>query len=168
MKKDINIRQVQYDAEETFQTGGFYCSEAIMSSIRKNIDPTMPEALIAAASGFPIGVGRSKCICGAISGGVLALGYFFGKDKSTDGTNKKSMELANELQQSFRKNHQGVSCCHIHTKGMDMANGEHKKQCVAFTGEMAAKTAEIIARELDLKVLHNDDCSPGITLGDSI
>jgi len=35
----------------------------------------------------------------------------------------------------------------VHTKGMDMASGEHKAQCVAFTGEMAAKTAEIIERE---------------------
>jgi C_GCAxxG_C_C family probable redox protein len=155
MKKEISIRQVQYDAEEIFRIGGFYCSEAIMSSLRKNIDPSMPEALIASASGFPIGVGRSKCICGAISGGILALGYFFGKDKSRDGTGQKSMELANELQQTFRKNHLGVSCCHIHTKGMDMSSGEHKRQCVAFTGEMAAKTAEIIARELGLKV-HND------------
>ena len=156
MKKEINIRQLQYDAEEVFRIGGFYCSEAIMSAIKKNIDPSMPDALIASASGFPIGVGRSKCMCGAISGGVLALGYFFGKEKSTDGTGQKSMELANELQQSFRKNHQGVSCCHIHTKGMELASGEHKKQCVAFTGEMAVRTAEIIARELGLKVLHDD------------
>ena len=155
MKKEINIRQVQYDAQEVFRIGGFYCSEAIMSAIKKNIDPSMPDALIASASGFPVGVGRSKCMCGAISGGILALGYFFGKDKTSDGT-LKSMALAQELQQIFRKNHQGVSCCHILTKGMDMASGEHKKQCVAFTGEMAAKTAEIIARELDLKILYND------------
>ena len=132
MKKEISIRQVQYDAEEVFRIGGFYCSEAIMSSLKKNIDPDMPASLIATASGFPIGVGRSKCMCGAISGGVIALGYFFGKDKVKDGTASKSMELANELQESFRNNHQGVSCCYIHTKGMDMASGEHKAQCVTF------------------------------------
>jgi len=156
MKNEVNIKQVQYDAEEVFRIGGFYCSEAIISSIRKNIDPNMPKSLIAAASGFPIGVGRSKCMCGAISGAVIALGYFFGKEKSTDGTNQKSMELAHELQESFRQNHQGTLCCHIHVKGMDLASGEHKKQCVAFTGEMAAKTAEIIARELELKLVYND------------
>jgi hypothetical protein len=41
-----------------------------------------------------------------------------------------------------------VLCCSVHTKGMDMASGEHKAQCIAFTGEMAGKAAEIIAREL--------------------
>jgi len=156
MKNEVSIKQVRYDAEEVFRIGGFYCSEAIMSAIRKNIDPNMPEALIAAASGFPIGVGRSKCMCGAISGAVIALGYFFGKEKSANGVDSKSMELAHELQESFRKNHQGTLCCHIHVKGMDLASGEHKKQCVAFTGEMAAKAAEIIARELGLKLTYDD------------
>lgn len=159
MKNEISIRQVQYDAEEVFRIGGFYCSEAIVSSIRKNIDPNMPAELVAAASGFPIGVGRSQCMCGAISGAIIALGYFFGKNSPNTGndpTNQKCMELSYELQDSFRKNHQGTLCCHIHIKGMDLSSGEHKKQCVAFTGEMARKTAELIARELKLKVIYDD------------
>lgn len=155
MKKEISIRQVQYDAEEVFRIGGFYCSEAIVSSIRKNIDPNMPEALIASASGFPIGVGRSQCMCGAISGAVIALGYFFGRNEK-GGDNEKCMSLAHELQESFRDNHRGTLCCHIHVKGMDLSSGEHKKQCVAFTGEMARKTAELIAREFKLKLIHDD------------
>ena len=158
MKKEVSIKQVQYDAEEVFRIGGFYCSEAIVSSIRKNIDPDMPEALVAAASGFPIGVGRAKCMCGAISGAVICLGYFFGRTTPTtitDPKSQKTMELAYEIQDSFRKNHKTL-CCHIHVKGMDLASGEHKKQCVAFTGEMARKTAELIARELGLKVLYDD------------
>jgi C_GCAxxG_C_C family probable redox protein len=156
MKKEISIKQVKHDAEEVFRIGGFYCSEAIISSVRKNIDPDMPAAMVSAGSGFPIGVGRAKCMCGAVSGAVVCLGYFFGRTTPTTPTDPKStkcMELAFELQECFRKNHSGVLCCHIHTKGMDMASGEHKAQCVAFTGEMAEKTAEIIAREFNLKVV---------------
>lgn len=155
MKKEVSIRQVQYDAEEVFRIGGFYCSEAIVSSIRKNIDPSMPVGLVSAASGFPIGVGRSKCMCGAISGAVIALGYFFGRNEPGPASDK-CMELAYELQESFRQNHQGTLCCHIHVKGMDLSSGEHKKQCVSFTGEMARKTAELIAREFKLKVIYDD------------
>lgn len=153
MLKEISIKKVKYDAEEVFRIGGFYCSEAIISSVRKNIDPNMPIELVSAGSGFPIGVGRSRCMCGAVSGAVVCLGYFFGKKEPTDPDSKKCMELANEIQESFRKNHKGVLCCHIHTKGMDFTSGEHKAQCVNFTGEMAEKTAEIIARELKLKVV---------------
>ena len=150
MVSQVDVEKVKADAEELFRSGGFYCSEALVASVRRNIDPDMPESLIAAASGFPVGVGRSKCMCGAVSGGVVCLGYFFGrKDPSNpkDPVSVKCLALASELQQFFRDNHKGVLCCHIHTQDMDMASGEHKAQCVGFTGEMAAKTAEIIARE---------------------
>ncbi|MCL2592569.1 MAG: C-GCAxxG-C-C family protein [Defluviitaleaceae bacterium] len=158
MLKEVCIKKVREDAEEVFRIGGFYCSEAIVSSVRKNIDPSMPKELVAAASGFPIGVGRSKCMCGAISGAVICLGYFFGRQNPsspTDPKSQKCLELAHELQESFKKNHK-VLCCHVHVKGLDMANGEHKPQCVAFTGEMAQKTAEIIARELNLKLVYGE------------
>ena len=158
MLKEINIKKIRTDAEEIFRVGGFYCSEAIVSSIRKNIDPDMPAGLIAAASGFPIGVGRSKCMCGAISGAIIVLGYFFGRTiptapSPTDPRSQKCLDLAFELQESFRNNHNGVLCCHVHVKGMDLASGEYKTQCVAFTGEMAEKTAQIIARELNLTIV---------------
>ncbi|MCL2574722.1 MAG: C-GCAxxG-C-C family protein [Defluviitaleaceae bacterium] len=150
VESQVSIQQVRYDAEEVFRIGGFYCSEAIVSAIRKNFGPSMPKELIKAASGFPIGVGRSRCMCGAISGAVVALGYFFGEDR------EKTMVLSHELQESFRKNHQGTLCCYIHIEGMDILSGEHKKQCVAFTGEMAQKAAEIIARELKIKLVYDD------------
>lgn len=145
----IDVEKVRQDAEEYFRKGNYYCSEAIVASVRDNIAPDMPESLIAAASGFPVGVGRSKCMCGAVSGGVLAIGYVFGRTEPTspqDPKSVKTLALANELQQAFRDSHR-VLCCSVQTKGMDMASGEHKAQCVGFTGEMAAKCAEIIARE---------------------
>jgi len=155
-KKEISIKKIRFDAEEVFRIGGFYCSEAIVSSFRKNLDPTMPLEMIAATSGFPIGVGRAKCMCGAVSGAVIVLGYFFGRTEPTTITDPKSvkcMELCYEVQEVFRKMHKGTLCCHIHVKGMDLLSGEHKKQCVMFTGDMAQATAEIIAREYNLKVI---------------
>ncbi|MFV0414253.1 MAG: C-GCAxxG-C-C family (seleno)protein [Oscillospiraceae bacterium] len=156
MTQQVSLAQVREDAEQMFRTGGFYCSEALVASVRKNLAPEMPEAFISAASGFPIGVGRSKCMCGAVSGGVVCMGYFFGRTRPSSPQDEKSqntLKLTNELQESFRNNHKGVLCCSVHTKGMDMASGEHKAQCVAFTGEMAAKTAEIVARELGIAVV---------------
>jgi len=155
-KKEISIKKIRFDAEEVFRIGGFYCSEAIVSAFRKNLDPSMPIELIATASGFPIGVGRAKCMCGAVSGAVIVLGYFFGRVEPstiTCGKITKCMELCFEVQEEFRKMHKGTLCCHIHVKGMDLLSGEHKKQCVMFTGDMAEATAKIIAREYGLKVI---------------
>jgi C_GCAxxG_C_C family probable redox protein len=47
---------------------------------------------------FPVGIGKSKCVCGAVSGGVMALGYFFGRTKGGDPKVQNTLELANELQ----------------------------------------------------------------------
>ena len=150
MFKEISIKKVRNDAEESFRRGDFYCSEAIVSSIKENFEVDMPDEMIAMASGFPVGIGKSKCVCGAVSGGVLSIGYFFGRTKGGDPKVQRTLELANELQASFRKNH-GCLCCHVHTRGMDMGSGEHKAQCISFTGEIAEKAAEIIVRELNIK-----------------
>ena len=113
----------------------------------------MPDEMVAMASGFPVGIGKSKCVCGAVSGGIMCLGYFFGRTKGGDPKVARTLELANELQESFKNNHK-VLCCKILTKGMDMASGEHKAQCISFTGEIAQKAAEMIARELELTIIN--------------
>ena len=157
MVKEVCIEKIKNDAEEIYRAGELLCSEAVVYSIRKNIAPEMPKAFVAAASGFPIGVGRSQCMCGAITGGVVCLGYFFGRVQATSPTDPKSLKcitLSYELQDSFKKNHK-VNCCHVHLQNVEQGSAGLVSQCVSFTGEMAAKTAEIIARELGLNVVQN-------------
>lgn len=149
MKKEVSIKKIKTEAEEAYRRGDFYCSEAIVSSIKNNFELDMPDEMIAMASGFPVGIGKSKCVCGAVSGGVMCLGYFFGRTKGGDPKVQRNLALANELQESFKNNHK-VLCCKVLTHGMDMGSGQHKEQCISFTGEIAEKTAEIIVRELNL------------------
>ncbi|MGM0379035.1 MAG: C-GCAxxG-C-C family (seleno)protein [Bacillota bacterium] len=154
MKKEVSIKKIKKDAENLFREGEFYCSEAIVASIKRNFELDISDKMIALASGFPVGIGKSKCTCGAVSGGVISLGYFFGRTEGGDPKVENLLKLTNELQQSFKDNH-NVLCCSILTKDFDMASGEHKKQCISFTGEMAQKAAEIIIRELNLVNLDN-------------
>jgi len=154
MRKEISIKKVRSDAVECFKAGEFLCAEAVVHSIRQNIDANMPKELISAASGFPAGVGRSQCMCGTVSAAVLCLGYFFGRTfptTLTDPQSQKTITLAYELQDSFKAKHK-VLCCHIHTKDMDITGSEYREKCAVFVGDMAAKTAEIVARELGLEV----------------
>lgn len=150
MVNEVSIKKVKEDAENLYREGKFFCSEAIVSSIRDNFKLDMPREMIAMASGFPIGIGKSKCVCGAVSGGIMCIGYFFGRTEGGDTKVNRTLELANELQESFRNNHK-VLCCKVLTKGMDFATKEHLNQCVAFTGEVAKRAAEIITRELAIK-----------------
>ena len=150
MAKEISVLKVRKDAEELFR-GGFFCSEAVVSSIRTNFELDVPEEVIAMASGFPVGIGRSKCVCGAVSGGVMALGLFFGRTKQGDPKVEKNLKLAAELHDYFKENNGKNSlCCRVLTHGMDMSSGEHKEQCISFTGLVAEKLAQILVREFDL------------------
>ncbi len=150
VKQEVSVKKIGKDAEELFR-GGFFCSEAVMSSMRSNFELDIPEEVIAMASGFPVGIGRSKCLCGAVSGGVMALGLFFGRTKQGDPKVEKNLEVAKELHDWFKENNgKNALCCRILTKEFDMGAGEHKEQCIKLTGMIAGKVAEIVVREFGL------------------
>lgn len=154
--KEIDLTTVRKTAEDYYRQGDFYCSEAIVKTIRDEFGLALPDDVIAMASGFPIGMGNSGCSCGAIVGGIMAIGMVFGRTQGKDKKVEKAMSLANELHDFFKKNHK-VLCCRILTKGMVLGSPLHMKQCIAFTGEVAEETARILARELSVKVKNGYD-----------
>ena len=101
------------------------------------------------------------CVCGAFNGGILALGMFFGRTEQDGPTNPKSikcMELVHELHDWFKKaNGKNAICCRVLTKEFNMGQGEHKEQCIYFTGLCAWKVAQIVCRELGIKNLDEID-----------
>lgn len=147
---NIDINKIRETAENYYRNGDFFCSEAIVKTIKDEFELPISDDIVAAASGFPVGVGRSGCMCGAVSGGVMALGLVFGRKNPKDPKVTKTMELTKELHEKFRNNHKSL-CCRILTKGLDMGSGEHKEQCISFTGEVAEEVAKIIVRELSLE-----------------
>ena len=150
LKREVSVAKIAKDAEDLFR-GGFFCSEAVVSSIRSNFEMDVPEEVIAMASGFPIGIGRSKCLCGAVSGGVMAIGLVFGRTVQKDPQVEQTLALSKELHDWFKAaNGKNALCCRILTKEFDMGAGEHKEQCIHFTGLVAGKVAEMILREKGL------------------
>lgn len=153
IKNEISPKKVQKDAEDNFRNG-FFCCEALMQAIRDNFELDVPREVIAMSSGMAVGVGGSGCICGALNSGVMALGMFFGRTEPNgpkDPVVVKCKELTHELHDWFKANNgKNAICCRILTKEFDMGKGEHKEQCIRFTGLVAWKVAEIIIREKGL------------------
>jgi len=153
MKQEVSLREIQKMAEDNFRNG-FYCCEALMKTIVDGFELDVPDQVIAMSSGMAVGVGKSGCLCGALNGGVMALGLLFGRTEQDGPKNPKSvkcMQLTNELHQWFKEtNGKNAVCCRILTKEYNMGQGEHKPQCIYFTGLCAWKVAEIIVRELGL------------------
>lgn len=146
MTTDINMEQLQKDAVEIFNSG-FTCSESVICAIRKAFELDMPDCAIAMSSGFPWGLGGGGCICGALAGATMCLGFLFGRTTPGDPRNLHCFELTNELHDKF-KNACGGTCCRVLTRGMEKQSPERKAQCTRFVSDTVKITAEIIIREL--------------------
>ena len=59
MEATVNVAQIRKDAESYYRNGDFYCSEAIVKSIKDGFGLELPDSVIAMASGFPVGMGGS-------------------------------------------------------------------------------------------------------------
>lgn len=150
MKETINTEKVRETAEDYYRNGDFYCSEAVIKTIVDEFKLDISEKAIAMASGFPVGIGGSGCTCGAISGGVMALGLVFGRTKAKDPRVDTAMKLSAELHNKFKDKHKSA-CCRVLTKNLESGSSEHMQQCISFTGEVAEETAKIIIREMKKK-----------------
>jgi C_GCAxxG_C_C family probable redox protein len=106
---------------------GMNCAQAVLQATTGSEDP----ALLAMAKGFGAGVGGSKCLCGAVAGGVMALGL------------KGREKRAGELVTAFREKNR-VTCCVALTRPYTWKSKEHFANCRRITVE----TAEVVARLL--------------------
>ncbi|EJE7234052.1 hypothetical protein A0J52_17175 [Clostridium sporogenes] len=140
---NIDFDKIRKVAEDYYRNGDFYCSEAVVKTIRDEFKIEVSDDAIAMASGFPVGMGGSGCTCGAIAGGIMALGMVFGRKEAKDPIVAKSMELSKKLHDDFKKEHKSL-CCRFLTKDMELGSKEHMDQCIAFTGEVAERVARII------------------------
>ncbi len=123
--------QCQAEAEQLYRSGKYHCAEAVLEVVRRHFAPDVPESIVGAVSGFG-GGSSSGCICGAVSGGTVALGLVLADKKETT-------HLTKELHTWFKVKY-GVTCCKI-------IRQNHKGVCPELTGEVAGKVAEMLGRK---------------------
>lgn len=145
MTTNIHLEQLEKDTVEAFHSG-FACSESIIYAIRKHFEIDLSDDAIAMSSAFPWGFGGAGCLCGALAGGAMCLGYFFGRRTPGDSAIQTCFTLTHELHDYFRQTC-GGTCCRVLTKGMEKGSPERKEQCTKFVADTVRKTAEIIIRE---------------------
>ena len=117
-------------------------------NIQSNIIPGI-------ASGFCGGMSRTAGLCGALVGGVMALGMLYGR-KSSEDSPKKIYALSERLVRDFEKHLGSRNCSDI--LGCDISTREGE---AAFKENKLMKTvcldATVKAAELVMRVLENKD-----------
>lgn len=87
------------------------CSEAALLVVNRGFEGGLTtEQALNVASGFAGGVGGSGCVCGALSGAVMALGLFLGPASKHGLAKKKFRKLVGHFHDSFREE-SGTVCC---------------------------------------------------------
>jgi C_GCAxxG_C_C family probable redox protein len=76
--------------------GGYNCAQAVLQATTGRSDPE----LLAIAEAFGSGIGESGCLCGAVTGGVMALGLM------GQGNGNGNGKLVAAFRKEFR-----TTCC---------------------------------------------------------
>lgn len=131
-------------AEALYRNGQFLCSEAVFLVANEFLGRPVPDEIVRLASGFPVGMGTAGCSCGAITGGIMALGLKYGRSEA--GAPMPGMlEAAKELHDRFVAR-RGVACCRTLIRPFEFGSPEHIDQCVTITGEVAADVIALLSR----------------------
>jgi C_GCAxxG_C_C family probable redox protein len=139
MKKDLGKEAFDYF------NNGFCCSEAVSKTIIDRFSDNPDGFPVKAASGFCGGIGRShEDLCGALAGGVIAVGYLLGRMEQGKDLSK-ACEVITEFRKSFIGAFGSTNCAAI-LKSL----GEQEKyiKCKQLTGKAAEILAEILEKRL--------------------
>ncbi|MGM0445939.1 MAG: C-GCAxxG-C-C family protein [Bacillota bacterium] len=140
-KKQEIIEKVRKTAEDYFKRGDYFCSESVLTTINELLGQEFEPEIVKMASGFPIGVGKSGCLCGAVSGGVMALGLAYGREKP--GADMPKSFPNNAALHDYIINKYGSTCCRVLTMEFDDFDSKKRAEhCYQITGEVAAWIAK--------------------------
>ena len=125
-------------AAEYFNNG-YSCSESILMEAIEN--GLVPKELLPVATSFSGGMG-SGCLCGAIAGSQIILGWLYGKNNK-NGNEMIARAKAKQFIEEFKKSHK-ATCCRVLTTGMDMASPERKAHCTNMVNDCSKILEEMI------------------------
>lgn len=151
--KEEILDKVQINAEELFKSGTYFCSEAVLQTINELLGKPYDENVVKLASGFPIGLGKAGCLCGAVSGGQMALGIVYGRVEG-EPMQDKMFEVANRLH-DYIKDEYKSTCCRIITKqwqGDDFKSQGRKEHCYTITGRVARWVANELIEDGKIEI----------------
>src|SRR5574337_2076376 len=129
----------------TFQyyQSGFHCAEAITKAVLELSGDGSAGIVPRVASGFGGGIGGSQGdVCGALTGGIVVLGWLFGRSEPS-ADKSEVFALAAEFRDQFAKRVGSTNCKTI----LDMLGPqENKMRCKQLTAEAAGILADILTR----------------------
>jgi len=123
---------------------GYNCTESILHSLKEENVINIPDEILRTGTGFRAGISGSGCICGVITGGVIAIGLKYGridKKESKEETEKRVKLFYNKFREKFKS-----PCCRILTKNWKnhFNSSERKNFCSEIVAHMIVVLEELL------------------------
>lgn len=129
-------------AEECW-AAGLNCAESVFRGVCFAQSVELTDQAKKMATPFGGGIGRSEDVCGALTGGVLAIGVSTGRT-APEEDRLHSYETAGRLYRAFQARF-GSASCKVLNKG-DFKSPEHRPRCGRYVSE-ATRLAIQVLRE---------------------
>jgi C_GCAxxG_C_C family probable redox protein len=167
MDKNETTR-LAYELGFNYERESHYCPQATLAALM-DVFHFKDDSLFKSSFGFHGGGGDSNDgACGALVGGTIAIGYFFGSTRSEFDLriqNCQATGLVKRLHEYFEQEYGGIRCRDVHRKlfGREfdvwdeedlqtfLAMGAHETKCPRAVAQGAAWAAGIIWEELHRK-----------------
>jgi len=138
---------------KSYATEGFLCSESVLLAFSDCLgikNPLIPRI----ATGFGAGICFCGSVCGAISGGVMALSLRFGRNDAKEQV-VNLYRLGHRLVEQFEKEFGSVICreltgCNFHTEAGRRKYADEKlweTKCRQFIGSVTAMVSDLISEK---------------------
>lgn len=117
------------------------CAESVLRGVCHAQGIELPDTAKKMATPFGGGVGRSEDICGALAGGVMALGASLGRT-SPEEDRLKSYDAAGKLYRLFGEKLGSTKCKDLNRS--DFKSPQHRIRCGGIVAEGTRLTIDII------------------------
>ncbi|MFI3208131.1 MAG: C-GCAxxG-C-C family (seleno)protein [Eubacteriales bacterium] len=148
-KRIVDLQKIKREAELYMSDLSLCCSESVLKTIKDEFGREESDDIIALASGFIGGVGIAQSLCGAISGGVMTFGMFFGRNEPNVPI-VEARTLSLELHNWFEEKYGSVLCKDL-LSDVELGATVQRERCMYMTGEVAYETARLICEKLKIE-----------------
>ncbi|MGE5098153.1 MAG: C-GCAxxG-C-C family protein [Betaproteobacteria bacterium] len=153
--KPTDVPQVRRDAEESFGAG-LYCAESVLLAVAR-AQGIESEWLPKIATGFCGGMSRTCGPCGALTGGVMAIGLVLGRNDPKEPVQDCYAPIQ-KLVRDFESEFGARDCDRLLGCDLGTAQGQLlfrvnglRERCVRYTGRAAEMAAQLIHESQEAK-----------------
>ena len=130
---------------------GLNCSERVFLVVHSLLESDIASDSVALMSGFGGGVaGTRDNMCGAVSGGVAAIGLVHGRRKPPKGNRDRVYEVSKDFVGRFKTKFGTTICCELIgdllREATDESEEKRKARCLQYTLNGAKMCAETLLK----------------------